>query len=65
MAKERLFIGLENVRKKAPNGREYWDEKETVRVEYEFVNRSKEDVTTEVAFPVPPLTRRSGSSAAP
>jgi hypothetical protein len=63
MAKERLFFGLENIQKKTLDGREYLDEKLTIRVEYEFVNRSKEGVTLEVAFPVPPLSYRGESTS--
>jgi hypothetical protein len=55
MAKERLYIGSVNVERTAPNGRKYSSSRATVRVEYEFLNDSSEDVATEVAFPVPPL----------
>jgi hypothetical protein len=57
MIKERLYIGKQfvgEVQSNLPNR----ENKYKVIVEYEFLNESKADVTTEVAFPLPEFNYR-------
>ena len=57
MIKERLYIGKRFIGQDSSN---LPNRENTFRVivEYEFLNESKEDVTTEVAFPLPEFTYR-------
>jgi hypothetical protein len=52
MIKERLFIGKQFI-SRVSSGLPNLQNKFRVIVEYEFLNESTEDVTTEVAFPLP------------
>ncbi len=52
MVKERLYIGKRFTRRHPPN-LPALQNRYRVTVEYEFRNDSAEDVTTEVAFPLP------------
>jgi hypothetical protein len=52
IAKERLYIGKQPIGRD-PSGLPNLQNKYRVSVEYEFMNESSKDVTTEVAFPLP------------